>query len=200
MIQQILFGTRDLRLRPPRLTRGETRVDSVVNDLPIQRVQEESGYGTTVLRTPSNIRVLGLDRVRSDMDSKNRLLSSSRPSEDLPLNLRNRQLDPGAAIVADLAGSTSAPHDRFLLFAVKENIDRAGGDAGSAVHAEVLVHNLLDEVAEDLELNRPRFPAFTLNSRLQRHSLGSRCRRHKFRSCLSRHYLFLVPGHLRRAP
>jgi hypothetical protein len=49
---------------------------------------------------------------------------------------------------------------------VKENVDRAGRDAGSAVHAEVLVHNLLDEIAEDLELDRPRFPAFTLNSRL----------------------------------
>ena len=115
------------------------------------------------------------------MDSENRLFSSSRPSEDLSLNLCNRQLDPGAAIVADLAGSTSAPHDRFLLFAVKENVDGAGGDAGSAVHAEVLVHNFLDEIAEDLELDRPRFPAFTFNCRLQRHSLRYRWSRGGFR-------------------
>src|SRR3989441_9359294 len=172
MIQQIVPRPGYLLLRPPRLARGETRVDRVVNDLSIKRVKEKRSYGTTVLRTPSNIRVLGLDRVRSDVDSENRLFSSSRPSEDLSLNLCNRQLDPGTAIVADLAGSTSAPHDWFLLLAVKENVDGAGGDAGSAVHAEVLVHNFLDEIAEDLELYRSRFPAFTLNSRLQRHSRG----------------------------
>src|SRR5438132_11145737 len=184
MVQQVLFGTRDLRLRPPALPRGETRVHRIIDDLSIKRIQEERGYGTTVLRTLNNVRVFRLDRVGSDVDSENRLFSSSGPSEDLSLNLRNRQLDPGAAIVADLAGSTSAPHDRFLLFAVKENVDGAGGDAGSAVHAEVLVHNLLDEIAEDLELDRPRFPAFTLNGRLQRHSLGYRCGRCGFRGGL----------------
>src|SRR6267143_3512461 len=105
------------------------------------------------------------------MDSENCLLGSSRSSEYLLLYLRDGQLDSRAAIVADLAGSASAPHDRFLFFAVKENVDRARGNAGSAVHAEVLVHNLLDQVAEDLELYRPRFPAFTLNGRLQRHTL-----------------------------
>src|SRR2546425_2690386 len=181
MVQQVLFRPRDLRLRPPRLARGETRIYSVIDDLSIERVQEERGYCTTILRPLSNVRVLGLDRVRSDVDSENRLFSSSRPSEDLSLNLRNGQLDPRAAIVADLAGSTSAPHDRFLLFAVKENVDGAGGDAGPAVHAEVLVHNLLDKIAEDLELDRPSFPAFTLNSRLQRHSLGRGWRCYGFR-------------------
>jgi len=68
---------------------------------------------------------------------------------------------------------------------VEENVDRAGGDAGSAVHAEVLVHNLLDEITEDLELDRPRLPAFTLNSRLQRHSLGDSWRRYGLGSRLS---------------
>src|SRR3989442_13712820 len=130
MVQQVLFRPRDLRLRPPRLARGETRIYSIVNDLSIERVEEERGYGTTILRTPSNVRVLGLDRVRSDVDSENRLFSRSRPSDDLSLNLCNGQLYPRAAIVTDLAGSTSAPHDRFLLFAVKENVDGTGGNAG----------------------------------------------------------------------
>src|SRR5256712_13288084 len=106
------------------------------------------------------------------MDSENRLFSRSRSSENLLLDLRESQLDPRAAVVADLASSTSTPHRRFFFFAVNENVDRAGGDAGAAVHAEVLVLNLLDEVAEDLELDRPHLPTFTLNSRLQRHSLG----------------------------
>jgi len=48
---------------------------------------------------------------------------------------------------------------------VKQDVDRAGRNTGSAIHAEILVDNLLDEVAEDLELYRPRFPAFTLNGR-----------------------------------
>jgi hypothetical protein len=100
------------------------------------------------------------------MDSENCLFGSSRSPEYLLLYLCNWKFDSGAAVVADLAGRASAPHDRFLFFAVKENVDRARGNAGSAVHAEVLVHNLLDQVAEDLELYRPRFPAFTLNSRL----------------------------------
>ena len=101
------------------------------------------------------------------------------------LDLRERQLDPRAAIVADLAGSTSPPHHRFFFFAVKENVDRAGGNAGAAVHAEVLVHNLLDEVAEDLEFDRPRLPTLTFNSRFQRRSLGNRQGRCGFRSGLS---------------
>src|SRR5437867_13107446 len=133
------------------------------------------------------------------MDSENRLFSRSRSSENLLLDLGERQLDPRAAVVADLAGSTSTPHYRFFFFAMEENVDRAGGDAGAAVHAEVLVHNLLDEVAEDLELDRPRLPAFTLNSRLQRHSLGDSWRRYGLRSRLSRHCLFLLLRHLRRA-
>src|SRR5213592_1066735 len=119
------------------------------------------------------------------MDSENRLFSRSRSSENLLLDLGERQLDPRAAVVADLAGSTSTPHHRFFFFARKENVDRAGGNAGSAVHAEVLVHNLLDEVAEDLELDRPRLPALALNSRLQRRSQGDGWRGCGFRSCLS---------------
>src|SRR5712691_12851164 len=100
------------------------------------------------------------------MDSENCLLSCSRSPEYLLLYLCNGQFDSRATVIADLAGSTRAPHDRFLLFTVKQNIDRARGNAGSTVHAQVLVHDLLDEIAEDLELDRPRFPAFTLNSRL----------------------------------
>src|SRR5205807_6245508 len=103
-----------------------------------------------------------------------RFFSGSRSSEDLLLDLRKRQLDSRAAVVAYLASSTGPPHHRFFFFAVKENVDRAGGDAGAAVHAEVLVHNLLDELAEDLELDRPRLPTLTFNSRFQRRSLGNR--------------------------
>src|SRR5207245_1179632 len=68
MVQQVLFRPCDLRLGPPRLARGETRIDSVINDLSIQRVQEKRSYCTTILRTLDHIRILRLHRVRSDMD------------------------------------------------------------------------------------------------------------------------------------
>src|SRR3989449_8591601 len=116
----------------------------------------------------NNFRIFGSDRIRSDVYSKNRFVSCTFSSEDPLFDLRDWKLDPGAAVVADLAGSTSPTHYRFLVVAVEENVDGAGGDARTAVHAYPLLHSLCDQVAEDLESYRTSLPAFSLRTRLQR--------------------------------
>src|SRR5467141_754795 len=116
----------------------------------------------------NNILIFCSDRIRSNVYSKNRFVSCAFSSEDPLFDLRDWKLDPGAAVVADLAGSTSPTHYRFLVVAVEENVDGAGGYARTAVHAYPLLHNLCDQVAEDLESYRTSLPAFSLRTRLQR--------------------------------
>src|SRR5438309_10983362 len=83
------------------------------------------------------------------------------------LDLCDGKLDPGTAVVADLAGGTGPTHYRFLVVAVKENVDGTGGDAGTAVHADPFVNNLCDQIAEDLQSDRASLPTFPLCARLQ---------------------------------
>src|SRR5216684_6043169 len=116
----------------------------------------------------NNFRIFGSDRIRSNVYSKNRFVSCTFSSEDPLFDLRDWKLDPGTAVVANLTGSTGPPHDRLLVVAVEENVDRAGGDARTAVHAYSLLHNLCDQVAEDLESYRTSLPAFSLRTGLQR--------------------------------
>src|SRR5438105_6107088 len=83
------------------------------------------------------------------------------------LDLCDGKLDAGTTVVADLAGGTGPTHYRFLVVAVKENVDGTGGDAGAAVHADPFVNNLCDQIAEDLESDRASLPTFSLCARLQ---------------------------------
>src|SRR5436853_7336481 len=83
------------------------------------------------------------------------------------LDLCDGKLDAGTTVVADLAGGTGPTHYRFLVVAVKENVDGTGGDAGTAVHADPFVNNLCDQIAEDHQSDRPSLPTFSLCARLQ---------------------------------
>src|SRR5216684_1096288 len=116
----------------------------------------------------NNFRIFGSDRIRSNVYSKNRFVSCTFSSEDPLFDLRDWKLDPGAAVVADLAGGTGPAHYRLFGIAVEENVDGAGGDARAAVHAYPLLHNLCNQVAEDLESYWTSLPAFSLRTRLQR--------------------------------
>src|SRR5260370_17094128 len=98
----------------------------------------------------NNFRIFGSDRIRSNVHSKNRFVSCTFSSEDPLFDLRDGKLDPGAAVVADLAGGTGAAHYRLFVIAVEENVDGPGGDAGASLHAYPLLHNLSDHVAKDL--------------------------------------------------
>src|SRR6267143_545617 len=137
----------------------------------------------------NNFRISGSDRIRSDVNSKNRFVSCTFSSEDPLFDLRDWKLDPGAAVVADLAGGTGPAHYRLFVIAVEENVDGAGCDASAAVHAYPLLHNLCDQVAEDLQPDRARFPAFSLRPRL--HRLRSR------RDLISHFFLVPLPRDLR---
>src|SRR5256885_5489300 len=83
------------------------------------------------------------------------------------LDLCDGKLDPGTAVVADLACGTGPTHYRLLVVAVKENVDGTGGDAGTAVHADPFVNNLSDQIAEDLQSDRTSLPTLSLCARLQ---------------------------------
>src|SRR6266436_6671676 len=115
-----------------------------------------------------NFRILGSDRIRSNVHSKNRFVSCTFSSKDPLFDLGDWEFDPGTAVVADLAGGTGPAHYRLFVIAVEENVDGAGCDASAAVHAYPLLHNLCDQVAEDLQSDWASFPAFSLRTRLQR--------------------------------
>jgi hypothetical protein len=101
------------------------------------------------------------------VNSENGFIGSTFSSENQPLDFGDRKLDTGTAVIADLARGTGPTHYRFLVVAVEENVNGAGGDARTAIHADAFVHNLRDQVAEDLQFYRTSLPAFSFSTRLQ---------------------------------
>src|SRR5204862_7848827 len=95
------------------------------------------------------VRVLRADRVRADVDAEDSLLRGPFSAEDPTLDLCNGKFDTWRAVVADLAGSTGATHDRLFALAVEQNIDRACCNARATVHADPLVQNVREQMPEN---------------------------------------------------
>src|SRR6266516_3397918 len=91
----------------------------------LQRVQHQGTNSAAVLSTFLNVRVLRADRVRADVDAEDSLLRGPFSAEDPTLDLCNGKFDAWTDVVAELAGSTGATHDRLFALAVEQNIDRA---------------------------------------------------------------------------
>src|SRR5438876_5969328 len=140
----------------------------MVDNLLLWRAEHRCANRATIWRVLNKFRVLGSYRVGPNVYSNYRILSRTFSSKDPLLDLCDGKLDPGTAVVADLAGGTCPTHYRLLVVAVKENVDGTGGDAGTAVHADPFVNNLSDQIAEDLQSDRTSLPTLSLRTRLQR--------------------------------
>src|SRR5438445_8685343 len=101
------------------------------------------------------------------MYSEIRLVRCESSYKVAMLDLCDGKINPATAVVADLASGTGPTHYRLIVVAVKENVDGTGGDAGTAVHADPFVHNLSDQIAEDLQSDRTSLPTLSLRTRLQ---------------------------------